>query len=108
MKSVGSKSNASVLIVDIRNFTSNLSNCRDTLDGSNPFCDFLSHFYDYCVRVCETACQSDLPDSLYVNSTGDGILGVFLSPERHFLTAYLAGIVLANGLGRLCENYNKR
>lgn len=108
MKSVGSKSNASVLIVDIRNFTPNLSHCRDSQNGSNAFCDFLSRFYGYCVQVCEAACLLDGPDSLYVNSTGDGILSVFLSPERHFLNAYLTGIVLNNGLMEICEKYNKR
>lgn len=108
MKSVGSKSNASVLIVDIRNFTSNLRHCRDSPDGGNAFCDFLSRFYDYCVKVCKTSCLFDPPETLYVNSTGDGILSVFLSPERHFLSAYLAGIVLTNGLRGLCESYNKR
>lgn len=108
MKSVGSKSNASVLIVDIRNFTPNLSHCRDSPNGSNPFYDFLSRFYGYSARVCKAACLLEAPESLYVNSTGDGVLSVFLSPERHFLNAYLAGIVLTNGLKGICENYNKR
>lgn len=98
---------ATVLMVDVRNFTLNLSSRQDSRNGRNHFCQFLSHFYDYCVEACETACMHDTPESLYVNSTGDGALCVFLSPERHFLNAYLVGLTLTNTLRALCREYNQ-
>lgn len=99
---------ASILIVDIRNFTPNLRDSRVLRDGRKAFCRFLARFYDCCAQACLVACVSDQPKSLYMNSIGDGVLSVFLSPERHFLDAYLAGVILFNKLPRLCHEYNQR
>ena len=99
---------SSVMIVDIRNFTPNLRDTRDSPNGRNLFRQFLSQFYECCLQTCEVACMSDPKEDLYINSTGDGVLTVFLAPDRHLYSAYLAGLVLSNQLYGLCEKYNQR
>ncbi len=107
MARIDSSRDVSVLITDIRNFTPNLKSGKILQDGNNIFCQFLARFYDCCVQACITACGQEEPRPLYLNSTGDGVLSVFLSPERHFLDAYLAGIILCHTLPPLCEEYNQ-
>jgi class 3 adenylate cyclase len=99
---------ASIVIVDIRNFTPNLKDSESSTSTHRLFCDFLSHFYRTCVETCTLACGSGDPRSLYINSTGDGVLAVFLSTGRHFIDAYLSGIMLFNKLPLLFEEYNRR
>lgn len=99
---------ASILIVDIRNFTPNLKDSEGNRTSHRAFCHFLSRFYHMCVETCSAACDPNERQSLYINSTGDGILSVFLSPHRHFVDAYLAGVLLSNRLPKLFSAYNKR
>jgi class 3 adenylate cyclase len=99
---------ATVLIVDIRNFGSNLSYRGDFGPGAARFPLFLAHVYERCVRACLTACSTTHSNQFYLNSTGDGALCVFLSADRHFAHAYLAALILTNQLNRLCAKYNQR
>jgi class 3 adenylate cyclase len=98
---------ASILIADIRNFTPNLKDSEASQTMHNIFHQFLSDFYSCCVACCTLACGSDDKKSLYINSTGDGILSVFLS-RRHYMDAFLAGIILFNKLPALFDKYNRR
>ncbi len=98
---------ASILIVDIRNFTPNLKDSERSAATHKAFCHFLSQFYQTCVETCSSACDPSESQPLYINSTGDGILSVFLSRRRHFIDAYLAGIMLFNRLPVLFDAYNR-
>ncbi len=101
------KLHASILIADIRNFTPNLKDSESSASTHLYFCQFLANFYEACSSTCSLACDPDERHLLYLNSTGDGILSVFLSPRRHFADAYLAGILLYNKLPGLIDSYNK-
>lgn len=98
---------ASILIADIRNFTPNLRDSERSTTSHLIFCEFLSDFYRTCVDACTISCAPG-DKSLYINSTGDGILGVFLSEKRHYVDAYLAGIMLFNKLPALFKAYNRK
>lgn len=98
---------ASIIIADIRNFTPNLRDSERSSQAHLHFCRFLAEFYRTCVDACTLACTPG-DRSLYINSTGDGILGVFLSKKRHFVDAYLAGILLFNKLPKLFDDYNRK
>ena len=98
---------ATVLLVDLRNFTPNL-NAADSDDrGVNQFCHFLSHFYSLCLDATLIALPPDCRENapLYVSSTGDGMLGVVHHPE-HVRYGFFASIILNTVLQGICEKYN--
>lgn len=99
---------ASILIIDIRNFTPNLKDSESSESTHRVFCQFLAHFYQTCAESCALACDPNEKRPLYLNSTGDGILAVFLSASRHYVDAFLAGVILFNKLPSLFEQYNRR
>jgi len=99
---------ASILIIDIRNFTPNLKDSEASASTHRMFCQFLAHFYQTCAQSCAAACDPKEERPLYLNSTGDGILAVFLSKKRHYVDAYLAGLMLFNKLPALFKQYNRR
>ncbi len=98
---------ASILIVDIRNFTPNLKDSEASPKMHKIFLQFLSDFYSCCVASCTLACGPGNEESLYINSTGDGILSVFHS-RRHYMDAFLSGLILFNKLPSLFDKYNRR
>jgi len=100
---------ATVVMIDIRNFTPNLLESRVRKDGKPLFCNFLERFLNICLDCILHA----LPESkhanppVYVNSTGDGILSVFYS-DNHCVEAFLSGILIYNKLKPLCSTYNRQ
>src|SRR6516162_7734717 len=83
---------ATALLVDLRNFTPNLNAAPVDEQRISDFCRFLSQFYALCLEAALLALPPALRGQrhLYMNSTGDGVLILFLhaSHVRHgFLTA---------------------
>jgi class 3 adenylate cyclase len=99
--------NATILLIDLRNFTPNLNASREELDGVNAFCHFLSKFYADCLDSCLLVFPASLRPTppLYMSSTGDGVLIVF-SGDWHFGYGFLAGILLNATLRTRCAEYN--
>ncbi len=99
---------ATTLIVDLRDFTSNLNASPEDNNGINSFCHFLSKFYRDCLDACLLAFPSSMRNDppLYMSSTGDGALIVF-SGEWHFGYGFLSGIILDITLSHCCAKYNQ-
>lgn len=97
------------MVIDIRNFTPNLLHSRAGSGGKPRFCDFLERFLNTCFECALCAFPEGKYERppVYVQSTGDGLLAVFLS-ENHFVEAYLAGILIFKKVKELCDRYNRR
>lgn len=99
---------ATVLLVDLRNFTPNLNAAKPDDRGINQFCYFLSHFYSLCLDSTLLAlppnCRGEAP--LYVSSTGDGMLCVVRHPE-HVRYGFFAAAILNTVLQGICTKYNQ-
>jgi hypothetical protein len=104
---VGPNQPATVLLVDLRNFTPNLNAATPDSEGVSGFCHFLSAFYAKCLDTCLLALPAELRDDppLYLSSTGDGVLVVF-THEANVRHGYLAAMLLHQFLRPLCESYN--
>lgn len=98
---------ATALLVDLRNFTPNLNLGHTNRSGVNEFCEFLGQFYSSSLSACRLAVPPDTrtKSAYYVNSTGDGVLAVFLN-HTHFLSGLLAAICLHKILKAACSKYN--
>jgi class 3 adenylate cyclase len=95
---------ATSVMVDLRNFTPNLNAAAHDPDGTNQFCYFLAEFYAAALDACLLALapeQRQAP-TFAVNSTGDGLLAVFLGP-RHFADGLLVAFLLEASLRRCCQ-----
>lgn len=100
---------ATAVVVDMRNFTSHLNAAETDAKGVNRFYRFLSRFYGLCLDAGMLAIgpkERGRPP-LSITSTGDGMLAVFRSPERHVEHAFLATLVLHSLLDRICRGYNE-
>src|SRR5262249_5365102 len=86
---------ATALLLDLRNFTPNLNAAPVDEHRISQFCHFLSAFYDICLEASRLALPPALRDQghLYVNSTGDGVLILFLHAS-HVRQGYLAALLL--------------
>ena len=104
---ISSPVSATALIVDLRNFTSSLNASKKIGATIDAFCLFLSEFYAVCIDACLTALppQSRLEPPLYMNSTGDGVLIVFLG-DCHVNSGFLAALLMHSVLMLKCERYN--
>lgn len=100
---------ATTMLVDLRNFTPNLNAAKEDDRGINVFCHFLSEFYAICLNVSLVALPADLRPKppLYMSSTGDGILTLFLHPS-HARHGFLASLLLRTVLELKCAEYNSR
>jgi class 3 adenylate cyclase len=98
---------ATALIVDLRNFTASLNASSADTEQRNRFYQFLSEFYAICVDACLMALppESRLKPPLYLNSTGDGVLIVYLC-EAHVRCGFLAALLMNLTLQSMCESYN--
>jgi class 3 adenylate cyclase len=99
---------ATVLLVDLRNFTANLNASEVDDVGINDFCHFLSRFYALCLDCCLVAlpAQSRASPPLSVTSTGDGVL-VVLYHDEHARYGYLVALLLNAILQVACDHYNR-
>jgi len=93
--------NATALLVDMRNFTPTYQ--EYTRGGREAgFLALRDRFYGTVAESCRAACRGAPDDSLYLNSTGDGVLAVFREDgERHALRGYLACLHLLERLPQL-------
>src|SRR5262245_482617 len=100
---------ATALLVDLRNFTPNLNVAPADEHRISDFCRFLSDFYALCLEGCLLAVPPVLRGqrNLYVNSTGDGVLVLFLHPS-HVRQGFLAALLLHLALQDQCDEYNRR
>jgi class 3 adenylate cyclase len=100
---------ATALVVDLRNFTSNLTASRSDAAGRNLFCAFLAEFHALCLDSCRVAVpsvgQSKAPYLLW--TTGDGIVVCFTDPEAHSRHGFLAALVMQSVLRKVCAEYNR-
>jgi class 3 adenylate cyclase len=94
---------ATALLVDMRDFTSTYQ--RSTDEGREAeFLARLERFYDEVAGVCLASFGGAPGDELYLSSTGDGVLAIFLDDAggiRHGLRAYLAALRLLHELPTL-------
>lgn len=99
---------ATAVVVDLRNFTPNLNAAGVDASGVNVFCRFLGGLYGFCLDAALMAMsREDREDPpVYMGSTGDGVIMVFLDPEWHYGHGYLASLILQVTLGRMCRSYN--
>lgn len=101
---------ATALVVDLRNFTPNLSASKTDEEGGNVFCLFLAEFHAICLDACEIAIpearRGDPPFLLW--STGDGVIVCFTDPELHAYHGFLAAMVMQGVLRGVCAEYNRR
>jgi class 3 adenylate cyclase len=95
--------------VDLRNFTPNLNAASVDEQGISDFCRFLSEFYALCLEASLLALPPTLRGQrhLYVNSTGDGALILFLH-SSHVRQGLLAALMLHLSLQDICDEYNGR
>jgi class 3 adenylate cyclase len=93
----------------LRNFTPNLNAAPADEQRISDFCRFLSDFYALCLEASLLALAPDLRGQrqLYVNSTGDGALILFLH-SSHVRQGFLAGLMLHLSLQDKCDEYNGR
>jgi class 3 adenylate cyclase len=100
---------ATGLLVDLRNFTPNLNAASADEHRISGFCRFLSEFYGLCVEASLLALPPALRGQghLYVNSTGDGVLILFLH-ALHVRHGFLAALMLHLSLQDKCADYNSR
>lgn len=99
---------ATALLVDLRNFTPNLNASKPDENGVSRFCRFVSQFYGMCLDTCLIALPPQLRDNppVYLNSTGDGVLVVFINPE-HVRSGFLAAVLLHQVLRSSCSSYTE-
>lgn len=95
------------LLVDLRNFTSNLNAAKSDERGINVFCHFLSEFYALCLDASLTALPPHLRQQppLYMSSTGDGVLIIF-THDSHARHGFLTAVILHTVLRVKCDMYN--
>jgi class 3 adenylate cyclase len=99
---------ATSVLVDLRNFTPNLNAAALDPNGTNQFCYFLAEFYAASLDACLLALaphERQTP-TFALNSTGDGLLVVFLGP-RHFANGLLVAFMLEASLRRCCQRRNE-
>lgn len=102
--SVSDPKPCTAVIVDIRDFTARYRACCESGDELR-FLQFLEGFYRECVRCCEATGASAAEGSLYLNSTGDGVLAVFLDPKHNAWQAFAAGLLLCSRLPQHFSSY---
>ena len=80
---------ATALLVDLRNFTSQLDAAVEG-EALHNFCSRLAEFYALCRAASELAAS---PGGYHLTSTGDGMLCIFHGP-RHGREAFLCALLL--------------
>ena len=93
---------ATALMVDIRAFTSRLQNYLGG-DSIANLPNVISRFCSNVVQICRDVHGGEPGSRLYLNSTGDGALAIFLhrkdrSDSLHVLPAYLAALQMMRDL----------
>lgn len=101
---------ATCVVIDLRNFTPNLNAAGCDASGVNTFCHFLAGFYAECLDACLCALHGSQREAppLAIRSTGDGMLIVFDDPQWHVGHGFLATLLLHRKLMVLCESYNTK
>lgn len=102
---------ATALVLDIRGFTPRLqSYLNDPTDEDFP--GFVGEFFRAAVTACrKTFLPTGTVDRLWINSTGDGVVAVFLECDGdegrpfHALRGYLAGLQLMESLPDLFHDH---
>ncbi len=100
---------ATALLVDLRNFTPNLNAAKEDERGINLYCHFLADFYALCLDASLVALPPSLriQPPLYMSSTGDGVLILFLH-ESHARQGFLTASILHRLLTIKCDSYCAR
>lgn len=98
---------ATTLIIDIRNFTPNLTAAQADKQDINIFCHFISEFYATCLNASLVALPPALrlQPPLYMSSTGDGVLIIF-THDDHARHGFLTSLLLHASLKKKCAGYN--
>lgn len=92
---------STVLMLDTRNFTNNL--LYFSKDGNSCFLEFIQELLN-----CGTALAAYFSNNeeYYINSTGDGLLVIFLGNDNE-LRCYLLGLALIIEIQKLCDKFNE-
>lgn len=90
---------ATSVVTDIRNFTGHFEQFQN--DESDEFIIFIENYYTVQYEI-----TSIISDNFYVNSTGDGVLTVFLSEKSH-LEGYAFLLAVHKSLKSLCKKFTK-
>ncbi len=95
------KYESSVLVLDIRNFTSNLIYFEQ--ENNNAFIIFIEKIWRTGFALTKIISGDN---SFYNNSTGDGFISIFFGKD-HYKNAYLLGIKLYFFLEEICKTFSK-
>lgn len=99
MNEVKNEKYATSVITDIRNFTGVFEKYQKK--NSNVFRDFLEKYYKIQSDLAEI-----ISDEVHMNSTGDGVLTVFMS-DKSYIEGYAFLLLVHKGLKKLCKEFTK-
>ena len=89
------KINATVSVVDMRNFTFIFEDFQKK--GDDSFLDFMEEYYTLGARLARLAA---FDDHIYFNTTGDGFLVIFYG-DNHEFSGFLYGLLMFRGLEKI-------
>ena len=96
------KIEATVAIVDLRNFTMIFEDFQHRDDEA--FLNFLEKYYSVGIQLADLC---TFEDNTYKNTTGDGYMIVFMG-EHHEHAGYLYGLLLNKILLRLVDEFKAK
>jgi class 3 adenylate cyclase len=95
------KIDATVVVVDIRNFTLIFEAFQRNND--RRFIEFIENYYLIGLELAELAADDN---DFYLSSSGDGLLIIFFG-KNHEYYAYLYGLLLFQLLEKFCSDFNE-
>lgn len=97
MSKIRNKHLSTTVITDIRNFSKTFKDFQHR--ESSDFLEFLDNYY-----ACQSVVANVISDNVYMSSTGDGILAIFMG-EDHHKNGYAYMLATHRVLGDLCQDF---
>jgi hypothetical protein len=88
-------------ITDIRNFSSTFKEFQSK--NSSEFLDFMKEYY-----MSQNLLARTLSDKVYMSSTGDGILAIFLDDENHYNYGFAYVLSTHRLLSNMCRKFTEK
>lgn len=89
---------STAVITDIRNFSRTFKEFQNK--NSSEFLDFMKDYY-----VSQNKLAKSFSDKVYMSSTGDGILAIFLDKDTHYKSAFAYIIATHRLLSNMCKKF---
>lgn len=89
---------STTVITDIRNFSRTFKEFQSK--NSSEFLDFMKDYY-----MSQNLLARTLSDKVYMSSTGDGILAIFLDEDTHYKSAFAYVLATHRLLNNMCSNF---